>query len=84
MSLSGKTFLGTWLLAMCVLTSAYSGVLTSLLTVPTITVPVDSVEDLVSYGKIPWNLERGTWMHGRYAVGSSYALMVMYFDLRFI
>ncbi|XP_047499265.1 glutamate receptor ionotropic, kainate glr-3-like [Penaeus chinensis] len=71
LSVSGRTFLGTWLLAMCVLTSAYSGVLTSLLTVPIITVPVDSVEDLVSYGKIPWNLERGTWMHEGYARSNS-------------
>lgn len=67
------------MLAMFVITSAYSGVLTSLLTVQSITVPVDSVEDLVSYGKIPWNLERGTWMHGRYAVGPSYVLRVVNF-----
>ncbi|XP_042871397.1 uncharacterized protein LOC122252797 [Penaeus japonicus] len=70
-SLPGRTFVGTWLLAMCVFTSAYSGVLTSLLTVPKITIPVDSLEELVSYGKIPWNLERGTYMHARFARSKS-------------
>ncbi|KAG7158153.1 Glutamate receptor 1-like 5, partial [Homarus americanus] len=60
---SGRVFLGTWLISALILTSAYQGILTSLLAVPFVTVPVDSLEDLVNYGKIPWANEKGTSMH---------------------
>ncbi|XP_045611424.1 glutamate receptor ionotropic, delta-2 [Procambarus clarkii] len=56
----GRLLLGTWLVGSFILCSAYQGVLTSLLTVPLVSVPVNSLEDLVSYGKIPWALEFGT------------------------
>ncbi|XP_071528865.1 probable glutamate receptor [Panulirus ornatus] len=60
---AGRVFLGTWMVATIVLSSAYKGVLTSLLAVPMVTVPVDSLEDLVNHGKIPWANERGTSLH---------------------
>ncbi|XP_063604786.1 glutamate receptor ionotropic, kainate glr-3-like [Penaeus indicus] len=60
---SSRALLAAWLLAGLILSSAYRGVLTSLLAVPRVTVPVDSLEDLVSYGKIPWANEKGTSLH---------------------
>nr|XP_027209911.1 probable glutamate receptor [Penaeus vannamei] len=60
---SSRVLLAAWLLAGLILSSAYRGVLTSLLAVPRVTVPVDSLEDLVSYGKIPWANEKGTSLH---------------------
>ncbi|XP_042891706.1 glutamate receptor-like [Penaeus japonicus] len=60
---SSRVYLAAWLLAGLILSSAYRGVLTSLLAVPRVTVPVDSLEDLVSYGKIPWANEKGTSLH---------------------
>ncbi|XP_066971434.1 ionotropic receptor 93a-like [Macrobrachium rosenbergii] len=60
---TGRVFLGIWLIAAFFLDSAYLCVLTSILAVPKVTIPVDSLEDLVSYRKIPWALERGTGLH---------------------
>ncbi|XP_066960393.1 probable glutamate receptor isoform X1 [Macrobrachium rosenbergii] len=63
MVLTGKIFLGTWMLVAVILSSAYQGILTSLLAVPKVEIPVDSLQDLVDYGKIPWANEYGTSLH---------------------
>ncbi|XP_064121643.1 uncharacterized protein LOC135226127 [Macrobrachium nipponense] len=51
------------MVATLILSSAYQGVLTSLLAIPKVEIPVDSPQDLVDYGKIPWATERGTSLH---------------------
>ncbi|XP_068212546.1 probable glutamate receptor [Palaemon carinicauda] len=63
MIVTGRLFLGTWMLVALILSSAYQGVLTSLLAVPKVEIPVDSIQDLVDYGKIPWANEYGTSLH---------------------
>ncbi|XP_064121649.1 glutamate receptor ionotropic, kainate glr-3-like [Macrobrachium nipponense] len=63
MMLTGQLFMGTWMVATLILSSAYQGVLTSLLAIPKVEIPVDSPQDLVDYGKIPWATERGTSLH---------------------
>ncbi|XP_064089815.1 glutamate receptor-like [Macrobrachium nipponense] len=60
---TGRVFMVTWLIAAFIIDAAYVGVLTSILAVPRVTIPVDSLEDLVSYGKIPWAIEEGTSLH---------------------
>ncbi|XP_064089859.1 probable glutamate receptor isoform X1 [Macrobrachium nipponense] len=60
---TGRVLLMAWLIAAFILDSAYLCVLTSILAVPKVTIHVDSLEDLVSYKKIPWALERGTGLH---------------------
>ncbi|MPD04166.1 hypothetical protein E2C01_099839 [Portunus trituberculatus] len=42
--------------------SSYSGILTAMLTVPRVTIPIDSLRDLVSQSWMPWRLESGSWM----------------------
>ncbi|XP_066971556.1 probable glutamate receptor isoform X5 [Macrobrachium rosenbergii] len=60
---TGRVFMVTWLIAAFIIDAAYLGVLTSILAVPKVTIPVDSLEDLVSYRKIPWAIEEGTSLH---------------------
>ncbi|KAK7080268.1 hypothetical protein SK128_019859 [Halocaridina rubra] len=55
--------LSTWVLIAFIVSSAYQGVLTSMLVAPKFEIPVDSMEDLVNYGKMPWVVERGTEFH---------------------
>ncbi|XP_066984772.1 glutamate receptor ionotropic, kainate glr-3-like [Macrobrachium rosenbergii] len=62
----GRTYLLTWMMAGLILQAAYSGVLTSLLAVPKVTIPVDSLEDLLSYGKFPWIIEQGSYLHNTF------------------
>ncbi|KAG7166138.1 Glutamate receptor 4-like 4, partial [Homarus americanus] len=62
-SLTGRVLLGAWLVAGLILGSAYQGVLTSLLAVPRVAVPVDSLQNLVDYGRLPWSVEYGTALH---------------------
>ncbi|XP_069943792.1 glutamate receptor-like [Cherax quadricarinatus] len=52
----------TWLLASFVFTSSYSGILTAMLTVPRVTIPIDSLADLVAQSHLPWRLESGAMM----------------------
>ncbi|XP_042204145.1 glutamate receptor ionotropic, delta-2-like [Homarus americanus] len=52
----------TWLLASLVFMSSYSGILTAMLTVPRVTIPINSMLDLVSQNDMPWRLESGSWM----------------------
>ncbi|XP_068216708.1 probable glutamate receptor [Palaemon carinicauda] len=56
----------TWLLASFVFMSSYSGILTAMLTVPRVTIPVDSIEDLVAQKDLPWRLEAGSMMYQYY------------------
>ncbi|XP_064121647.1 glutamate receptor 2-like [Macrobrachium nipponense] len=63
MMLTGQLFMGNWMIATLILSSSYQGVLTSLLAIPKVEIPVDSLQDLVDYGKIPWANERGTSLH---------------------
>nr|XP_027228059.1 probable glutamate receptor [Penaeus vannamei] len=62
-SLTGRVFMGTWMVVSLILSSAYQGILTSLLAVPKVEVPVDSLQDLLDYGKMPWSVEYGTALH---------------------
>ncbi|XP_071548117.1 glutamate receptor ionotropic, kainate glr-3-like [Panulirus ornatus] len=48
-----------WLLASLVFMSSYSGILTAMLTLPRVTVTIDSLADLVSQSALPWRLETG-------------------------
>lgn len=50
----------TWLLASLVFMSSYSGILTAMLTLPRVTIPIDSLSDLVAQVKLPWRLEAGS------------------------
>ncbi|MPC27970.1 putative glutamate receptor [Portunus trituberculatus] len=51
-----------WLLASLVFMSSYSGILTAMLTVPRVTIPIDSLADLVAQKDLPWRLEKGSMM----------------------
>ncbi|XP_047488149.1 probable glutamate receptor [Penaeus chinensis] len=62
-SLTGRVFMGTWMVVSLILSSAYQGILTSLLAVPKVEVPVDSLQDLLDYGRMPWSVEYGTALH---------------------
>lgn len=68
---SAKLFVGTLFLVHLFLSTAYSAVLTSLLAVPKVVIPVDSLEDLVKYGKIPWAASRGTAESRMFLVSNS-------------
>ncbi|XP_045109436.1 glutamate receptor ionotropic, delta-2-like [Portunus trituberculatus] len=61
--LTGRVLLGVWLLAALIVQSAYQGVLTSMLAVPWVTVPVDSLDDLGRQTRIPYAFESGTHLH---------------------
>ncbi|KAG7156398.1 Glutamate receptor-like 19 [Homarus americanus] len=59
----GRLIVTTWLLASLVFMSSYSGILTAMLTVPRVTIPIDSLEDLVSQTDLPWRLEAASMMY---------------------
>ncbi|XP_063840773.1 uncharacterized protein LOC135089254 [Scylla paramamosain] len=40
--------------------SSYGGILTAMLTVPRVTIPIDSLADLVAQNDLPWRLEAGS------------------------
>lgn len=46
-----------WLLASLVFMSSYGGILTAMITVPRVTIPIDSLSDLVAQDELPWKLE---------------------------
>ncbi|XP_071530463.1 glutamate receptor ionotropic, kainate glr-3-like [Panulirus ornatus] len=58
----GRLLVVTWLLASLVFMSSYSGVLTAMLTLPRVTISIDSLADLVSQSSLPWRLEVGVAM----------------------
>ncbi|XP_042856725.1 glutamate receptor ionotropic, delta-1-like [Penaeus japonicus] len=59
----GRLLVTTWLLASLVFMSSYSGILTAMLTVPRVTIPIDSLADLVTQDELPWRLEAGSMMY---------------------
>ncbi|KAK4320318.1 hypothetical protein Pmani_008824 [Petrolisthes manimaculis] len=59
---SGRLLVLTWILASLVFMTSYSGILTSMLTVPRVTIPIDSISDLVTQSDLSWRLEAGTMM----------------------
>ncbi|MPC24166.1 Glutamate receptor 2 [Portunus trituberculatus] len=60
---TGRVLVTTWLLASLVFMSSYSGILTAMLTLPRVTIPIDSLADLVAQDDLPWKLEGGTSLH---------------------
>lgn len=58
----GRLLVTTWLLASLVFMSSYSGILTAMLTVPRVTIPIDSLADLVAQDDLSWRLEKGSMM----------------------
>ncbi|XP_071530455.1 ionotropic receptor 93a-like [Panulirus ornatus] len=56
----GRVLVVTWLLASLVFMSSYSGILTAKLTLPRITIPIDSLDDLVEQSDLPWRLNSGS------------------------
>ncbi|XP_071549699.1 glutamate receptor-like [Panulirus ornatus] len=55
----GRLIVTTWLLASLVFMTSYSGILTAMLTLPRVTIPIDSLADLVAQSDLPWRLEAG-------------------------
>ncbi|XP_050692920.1 glutamate receptor-like [Eriocheir sinensis] len=49
-----------WLLASFVFMSSYGGILTAMLTVPRVTIPIDSLEDLAAQDDLPWKMEKSS------------------------
>ncbi|XP_069995854.1 glutamate receptor-like [Penaeus vannamei] len=58
----GRLLVTTWLLASLVFMSSYSGILTAMITVPRVTIPIDSLADLVAQDDLSWRLEKGSMM----------------------
>uniref|UniRef100_A0A0P4WK49 Ionotropic glutamate receptor L-glutamate and glycine-binding domain-containing protein n=1 Tax=Scylla olivacea TaxID=85551 RepID=A0A0P4WK49_SCYOL len=54
-----RWLMGLWFLATLVLMSTYSGLLVASLTVPRVSLPIRSVQQLVVQDNIPWRLEQG-------------------------
>ncbi|KAK8404112.1 hypothetical protein O3P69_000285 [Scylla paramamosain] len=59
---AGRVLVTTWMLASLVFMSSYGGILTAMLTVPRVTIPIDSLADLVAQDDLPWRLESGATM----------------------
>ncbi|XP_076068506.1 glutamate receptor ionotropic, kainate glr-3-like [Oratosquilla oratoria] len=55
----GRSSLGMWLLLTLVLMNIYRGLLIAVLTVPRVTIPINSVQQLVLQDDLPWRLEQG-------------------------
>lgn len=64
----GRLLVTTWLLASLVFMSSYSGILTAMLTVPRVTIPIDSIADLVRQSQLPWRFEGGSSMYQYFQV----------------
>ncbi|XP_071530509.1 glutamate receptor ionotropic, delta-2-like [Panulirus ornatus] len=65
----GRVLVVTWLLASLVFMSSYSGILTAKLTLPRITIPIDSLDDLVAQSDLPWRLAPGSYIFLIYPPG---------------
>ncbi|KAK8404102.1 hypothetical protein O3P69_000275 [Scylla paramamosain] len=57
-----------WLLASLVFMSSYGGILTAMLTVPRVTIPIDSLADLVAQDELPWTVEKSSMMYQYFQV----------------
>lgn len=51
--------------------SSYSGILTAMITLPRVTIPIDSLADLVAQDELPWKVEGGTSLHQYFKVSAS-------------
>ncbi|XP_068201744.1 glutamate receptor ionotropic, delta-2-like [Palaemon carinicauda] len=54
-----RILMSLWMLGTLILMRTYSSLLVASLTVPSVPVPIRSVEDLVAQTRIPWRLEQG-------------------------
>ncbi|XP_045118455.1 uncharacterized protein LOC123508673 [Portunus trituberculatus] len=59
---AGRVLLTTWLLASMVFMSSYEGILVAMLTFPRVSIPIDSLTELVHQDDLPWRLEYGAMM----------------------
>lgn len=66
----------TWLLASLVFMTCYSGILTAMLTIPRVTINIDSLADLVAQSDLPWRLEGGAMMFNYFNVSRKQFLIV--------
>ena len=65
---AGRVLVTTWLLASLVFMSSYGGILTAMLTVPRVTIPIDSMYDLVAQNDMPWKVEGGSMLYQYFQV----------------
>ncbi|XP_064098728.1 glutamate receptor 4-like [Macrobrachium nipponense] len=68
---SVRVYILSWLLAGLIIQLAYSCVLISLLTIPRVPIPVNSLQDLRSQDKIPYLIEVGTLIHDTFQKAES-------------
>ncbi|XP_069172330.1 glutamate receptor ionotropic, kainate 2-like [Procambarus clarkii] len=59
----GRFVVITWILSSFVFMSSFSGILTAMLTVPRVTIPIDSLADLVAQTHLPWRVEAGSFIN---------------------
>ncbi|XP_071743825.1 glutamate receptor ionotropic, delta-2-like [Lepeophtheirus salmonis] len=55
-----RIFSAVWMLSLIIIAKSYSGTLASLLAVPNIPIPINSVQDLVNQDELPWIIEKGS------------------------
>ncbi|XP_040566786.2 glutamate receptor ionotropic, delta-2-like [Lepeophtheirus salmonis] len=55
-----RIFSAVWMLSLIIIAKSYSGTLASLLVVPNIPIPINSVQDLVNQDELPWFIEKGS------------------------
>lgn len=67
----------TWLLASLVFMTSYSGILTAMLTIPRVTIKIDSLADLVAQSDLPWRLEGGAMMFNYFNVSRKRCLIIL-------
>ncbi|XP_068218545.1 glutamate receptor ionotropic, kainate glr-3-like [Palaemon carinicauda] len=60
---TGRIYILSWMIIGFIIHAAYSSILISLLAVPKVPIPVDSLEDLLAYGKYPWVMIKGSHLH---------------------
>ena len=63
-----RIYVGVVIMGSFVLLKSYGGNLTASLTVPKVTIPIDSMEDLVSQNAIPWKISKDSFMHKKFKV----------------
>ena len=69
-----RFYVGIVVLGSFVLLKSYGGNLTASLTVPKVTIPIDSLEDLVSQNAIPWKMAKDSFIHGVFKVYFNYII----------